>query len=208
MKIIEERASISPDVEKAVKAAVDSSYYVEVHTVVLTNIDFTDAFEKVVEEKMIAEQEKLKAEYEKEKAIIKAEQELETAKLQADAKLYAAQQDAEAKKAVALAEAVATSSKIAKLAESLGYKVETICALEERTEVKIQQVQKLDANGKPITGEDGKPIYEDKEVEIPYKNPDRADGLWISDVVAGYEIEWDKDDTEGKQLILEYLKYL
>lgn len=166
--IIENRGAVGEEVTTAVKNAL-KGYYVTVNTVVLTNIDFTDAFEKIVEEKMIAEQEKLKAQYEKEKAIIKAEQDLEVAKKDAEAKLYAAQQDAEAKKAIALAEAVSASSKIAKLAESLGYTVE-----EQTSAIKTG------------TGEEQK-------------------------VITGYVITWDKngtEDTEGKKLLLEYLKYL
>ncbi len=62
MNIIETRAKISPLVEETIKGAVDEEYCVEIVAVVLTNIDFSDAFEKTVEDKMIAEQEKLKAE--------------------------------------------------------------------------------------------------------------------------------------------------
>lgn len=120
--IIENREKVGQEVTRVVTDALDG-YYILVNTVALTNIDFSDAFEATVEQKMIAEQEQLKAQYEKEKAIIKAEQDLEVAKKAADAALYQANKDAEAKKAIALAEAVATSSKIAKLAESLGYDV-------------------------------------------------------------------------------------
>jgi len=73
MKIIETRASISPEVERVIKSEVDDKYYVTVTAVNLTNIDFTDEFEKSVEDKVIAEQQK-------EAAITKAEQELEVAK--------------------------------------------------------------------------------------------------------------------------------
>ena len=70
MEIIETRSSISPTVENTIKAAVNEEYCVDIVAVVLTNIDFSDAFEKTVEDKMIAEQEKLKAQYEKETAIV------------------------------------------------------------------------------------------------------------------------------------------
>ena len=80
MNIIETRSDISPQVEQDIKNAIDENYFVTINTVVLTNIDFSAAFEKIVEDKMIAEQEKLKAEYEKETAIINAEKELEVAK--------------------------------------------------------------------------------------------------------------------------------
>lgn len=123
MNIIETRAHISPEVEDTVKQAIDSNYYVTVNTVVLTNIDFSDAFEKTVEDKMIAEQEKLKAQYEKETAIINADKELEVSKKQAEAKIELAKADAEAQKLVASAEAYATKIKIVELARSMGYTV-------------------------------------------------------------------------------------
>ncbi|MDE7256897.1 MAG: hypothetical protein K2N50_02940, partial [Clostridia bacterium] len=123
MEIIENRAKITVDVENDVKAAIDKDYYAYINTVVLTNIDFTDAFEKTVEDKMIAEQEKLKAEYEKETAIINAEKEFEVAKKQAEAKIEVAKADAEAQKLIASAEAYATKIKIVELARSMGYTV-------------------------------------------------------------------------------------
>ena len=121
MEIIETRASISPMVEESIKLAVDENYYVDIVTVVLTNIDFSDAFEQTVEDKMIAEQEKLKAEYEKETAIVNAEKELEVAKLQAEAKLALAKADAEAQIAIAEAEAKAIKLKSIEVARAMGF---------------------------------------------------------------------------------------
>ena len=46
MDIIANRASISPAVEVVIKDAVGEEYYVNIVTIVLTNIDFSDAFEK------------------------------------------------------------------------------------------------------------------------------------------------------------------
>lgn len=123
MEVIENRAEATEKVEKAVKEAIDTSYYAYINTVVLTNIDFTDAFEKTVEDKMIAEQEKLKAQYEKETAIINADKEFEVAKKQAEAKIEVAKADAEAQKLIASAEAYATKIKIVELARSMGYNV-------------------------------------------------------------------------------------
>lgn len=91
MDIIANRASISPEVELAIKEAVGDNYYVSITAVVLTNIDFSDAFEKAVEDKMIAEQAKLKAEYDNETKIAKAEAD-------AQALMIAAQAEAEANK--------------------------------------------------------------------------------------------------------------
>lgn len=89
MNIIANRASISPEVEAAVKAAVDENYFVSVEAVVLTNIDFSDSFEKAVEEKMVAEQAKLKADYDNETKLAKAKADAEALKIQAEAEAEA-----------------------------------------------------------------------------------------------------------------------
>lgn len=123
MNIIETRSTISPLVEDTIKNAVNEEYCVDIVAVVLTNIDFSDAFEKTVEDKMIAEQEKLKAEYEKETAIVNAEKELEVAKLQAQAKLEKAKADAEAQIEVARAEAQAVKLKSVEVARALGFAI-------------------------------------------------------------------------------------
>lgn len=123
MNIIETRSTISPLVEETIKNAVNEEYCVDIVAVVLTNIDFSDAFEKTVEDKMIAEQEKLKAEYEKETAIVNAQKELEVAKLQAQAKLEKAKADAEAQIEVARAEAQAVKLKSIEVARALGFTI-------------------------------------------------------------------------------------
>jgi regulator of protease activity HflC (stomatin/prohibitin superfamily) len=112
MDIIANRATISPEVETAIKDAIGEEYFVNVNAVVLTNIDFSDAFEQAVEDKMIAEQAKLKAEYENQtkvaqaaaeaEAKLKAAQaEIEIAKAKAEALKIAAEAEAEANKTVA-----------------------------------------------------------------------------------------------------------
>ena len=111
MDIIANRASISPAVEEAIKAAVGEEYFVNIVAVVITNIDFSDAFEQAVEDKMIAEQAKLKADYENDTKIAKAEAdaaaklkaaqaEIDIAKAQAEALKIAAQAEAEANKLI------------------------------------------------------------------------------------------------------------
>lgn len=89
MDIIADRASMSPAVEDNIREAIGADYYVNIVSVVLTNIDFSDTFESAVEEKMVAEQQQLKAEYENKTKIAQAQAE-------AEAKLIAAQADAEA----------------------------------------------------------------------------------------------------------------
>lgn len=104
-ELIQKRGTISPEVETNIREAITNDYYINISTVVLTNIDFSDAFEKSVEDKMIAEQEKLKAQYENEKAIAKAEADLVIAKKEAEAILERAKQEAMAKEELAKAEA-------------------------------------------------------------------------------------------------------
>ena len=116
MNIIQKRAEFSTNVSEAVREGISADYYVNVKDVVLTNIDFTDEFEKSVEAKVIAEQEK-------QAAITKAEGELEVAKLDAQKKIEAARGDAEAQKIVAQATAEAATYKIIELARTLGYDV-------------------------------------------------------------------------------------
>ena len=88
MNIIANRSQLSPDAEELVKSALGEEYYINVVSVSLTNIDFSDQFETAVEDKMIAEQAKLKAEYENEKKVAQAE---------ADAKAKILSAEAEAK---------------------------------------------------------------------------------------------------------------
>ncbi len=168
MNIIETRSTISPLVEETIKSAVNEEYCVEIVAVVLTNIDFSDAFEKTVEDKMIAEQEKLKAEYEKATAIVNAQKELEVAKLEAQAKLEKAKADAEAQIEVARAEAQSVKLKSIEVARALGFTV----------------------NEKKITGDDGVAAV---EYEIDFTGKSEAEIQLISDYLKYIEYlgKWD-----------------
>ena len=104
MDIIAQRASISPAVEDAIKDAIGEEYFVKVNTVVLSNIDFSDAFEQAVEDKMIAEQAKLKADYENEKKVAAAEADAAAKLKEAQAQIEIAQAAADAKLKEALAQ--------------------------------------------------------------------------------------------------------
>ena len=107
MDIIAQRAQISPAVEDAIKDAIGAEYFVNVNTVVLSNIDFSDAFEQAVEDKMIAEQTKLKADYENQTKVAQAEAEAEAQLKKAQAEIDIAKAEAEAKKIAAEGEAAA-----------------------------------------------------------------------------------------------------
>jgi regulator of protease activity HflC (stomatin/prohibitin superfamily) len=105
MDIIADRASVSPAVEQAIKDAIGEEYCVNVQTVELINIDFSDAFDQAVEKKMIAEQEKLQAEYQNEQKIAQAKAEADAQIKKAEAEKEIAKAEAEAKKVQAEAEA-------------------------------------------------------------------------------------------------------
>ncbi len=183
MDIISERATMSPLVEESIKTAISDKYFVTISTVVLANIDFSDAFEKAVEDKMIAEQNQLRAEYENaakiaaaeaeaEAAIQKAkgeaeakltaaQAEIEIAKAKAEAKIAQAQGDADAQLKLAQAEATALKLKSIEIARALGFTVNMV----------------------EIQGEDGSTLIE-------------------------YEIDFEGKSAEEIKLITEYLKYI
>lgn len=180
MEIIESRAQITVAVENDVKAAIDEDYYAYINTVVLTNIDFTDAFEKTVEDKMIAEQEKLKAEYEKQTAIINAEKELEVSKKQAEAKIVAANADAQAQVLVAQAEADALKAKSIEVARMLGFDI-------KESEV-TEDVKETNADGTETVTQVTKKVY-----TIDFTGKDAAEIKLISEYLkyTAYLDKWD-----------------
>ena len=168
MDIISDRASMSPRVEEAIKKAIADEYHVTIATVVLTNIDFSDAFEKAVEDKMIAEQKQLQAEYENMTKIAAAEAEakaavqkaegeaqaklkeaqaqIEIAKATAEAKLIAAQADKEAQIEIARAQAIALQIKSVEVAKALGFTVNENAVTDEDGNESIEYV--IDFTGK------------------------------------------------------------
>lgn len=127
MDIISDRASMSPKVEEAIINAIADKYFVSVSTVVLTNIDFSDAFERAVEDKMIAEQKQLQAEYENQMNIAKAEAEakaaIQKAEGEAMAKLIAAEAERDAQVELARADAIAIQLKSVEIARALGFNI-------------------------------------------------------------------------------------
>lgn len=162
MDIIANRAQMSPAVEDAIKTAIGESYYVNVAAVVLTDITFTDAFELAVEEKMIAEQAKLKAEYENQTKIAQAEAEaaaklkaaeaeIEIAKAQAAAKLEATTANAKAVLIQAEADANALNIQTIQVAKMLGLTV---------------LVEETDESGNVITTEKIKPGMSTEEASL------------------------------------------
>ncbi len=122
-KLIEQRNSISSTVESEISTAIGDKYYVTFNSAVLTDITFSDAFEAAVEAKMMAQQEKLQAQYENEKKKEQAETALYVAEQEARALVAKAEAEAEAQVAVAQAEARAIMLKSVEVARMLGYTV-------------------------------------------------------------------------------------
>ena len=122
-KLIEERNMISPKVEEVISEAIGDKYYVTFNSAVLTDITFSEAFEQAVEAKMMAQQEKLQAQYENEKKKEQAEAALYVAEQEAKALLARAQAEADAQVAIAEAEARSIMLKSVEIARMLGYTV-------------------------------------------------------------------------------------
>lgn len=91
MDIIAKRSEMGPLVNNTIATAIGENYFVKIVSVEIVNIDFSDAFEKAVEDKMIAEQNQLKQQYENEAKVAKS-------KADAEAKIVAAEAEAKANK--------------------------------------------------------------------------------------------------------------
>ena len=183
MDIISDRASMSPQVEEAIKNSIADKYFVTISTVVLTNIDFSDAFERAVEEKMIAEQNQLRAEYENAAKIAAAEAEakaaIEKAQGEAEAKLKAAEAEIQIAKAQA-------EAKIAKAQGEADAQLKIAQA--EATALKLKSIEIARALGFTV-----------KEAVL-----DNADGTQSIE----YEIDFEGKSVEEIKLITDYLKYI
>ena len=122
--LISARSALSSSIEALIISEIEArDMPVTIVAVYLTDFAFSDAFEAAVEAKMIADQQRLKAETEKQIAIIQAQQQLETTILQAQSALEQARGEANAIIAIAQAEATALSSKIVDVARTLGLPV-------------------------------------------------------------------------------------
>lgn len=102
--LIESRASVSKQIQDILVEEV-SVYNIEVVSASIENIDFTDSFTNAVEEKQVAEQNKLKAQTEQEQknleAAAEAERKVIAAQADSDTAIIAAQADAEVAKIAA-----------------------------------------------------------------------------------------------------------
>jgi len=95
MEIVETRAFLSQEMHSRLNS-IASQFHVTITAVALEEVEFSDAFERAVEQRMIAEQAMMQAEFERDRAIVLAEQQREVAAIEADAILLKATADAEA----------------------------------------------------------------------------------------------------------------
>lgn len=102
--LIESRASVSRQIQDILVTEV-SVYNIEIVSASIENIDFTDSFTNAVEEKQVAEQNKLKAQTEQEQknleAAAEAERKVIAAQADSDTAIIAAKADAEVAKIAA-----------------------------------------------------------------------------------------------------------
>lgn len=102
--LVSERTNLASAIEEELTSKL-ALFNVELVSTSIEDMDFTDAFTNAVEEKQVAQQNKLRAETEAERLKIEAEAEAEVkrieAQAQADAKLIQAEAEAEANRKVA-----------------------------------------------------------------------------------------------------------
>lgn len=98
-QLIGQRGALSAQVEEVLTASL-ANYHINVVSTSLSDIDFTDAFTNAVEQKQVAEQNKLRAKTEQEQALIEANAAAEKQRIKAQADADAAIISAEADKKV------------------------------------------------------------------------------------------------------------
>lgn len=104
MQAVEQRSALSGDAQISVQS-IEATYPIDIASVIIKDISFSDAFEASIELKVKAEQEKLTSKTQSEKAVLEAERDATIRRTQADANLYAAEKEAEAERLRADAEA-------------------------------------------------------------------------------------------------------
>ena len=200
MKIIETRAAISPEVEQSIKLAVGDRYYATVTAVNLTNIDFTPEFEKSVEDKVIAEQQK-------EAAITKAEQELEVAKLEAQAQIEAARGDAESQKIIAQATAEAMALKLVEFSRSIGFTIDETYLYTEETEIRNYQTSEIISS--QILEKESKEKLSTGSILKTEEEKNMITKITTTLLGTEYSIQYDETHTKDDlKIAMEFIKYL
>ena len=103
--LVGQRANLAAAIEVELAAKLEG-FNIELVSTSIEDMDFTDAFTTAVEEKQVAQQNKLRAETEAERIKIEAEAQAEVKRIQAqaeaDARLIAAEAEAEANRRIAV----------------------------------------------------------------------------------------------------------
>jgi len=98
--LITERAKVGAEIAKGLEEKV-SSYGIDVREFNIVNFDFSEAFNKAIEEKQVAQQELIRVRTEQEQLVVKAEAAAKAAEAQARAILVQAEAQAEANRMLA-----------------------------------------------------------------------------------------------------------
>ncbi|SUO96799.1 SPFH domain-containing protein [Suttonella ornithocola] len=111
LKAVQTREQLNHDVQEAVTRALSPYSYLKIHSVQIENIDFSDAYEQTIEDRMKAEVEVERYKQNLEREKVEAEIAVTRAKASADARVKAAEGEAKAITLRADAEAKAITQK-------------------------------------------------------------------------------------------------
>ncbi|MCL2301393.1 MAG: prohibitin family protein [Firmicutes bacterium] len=98
--LITERAKVGAEIAQGLEAKV-STYGIEVREFNIVNFDFSEAFNKAIEEKQVAQQQLIRVRTEEEQRVVKAEAAAKAAESEAQAILVKAEAQAEANRKLA-----------------------------------------------------------------------------------------------------------
>ena len=116
--LVTDREALALDTSSKLREEMES-YGINIISVSLEDIDFTDAYTNAVEAKQVAEQNKLRVATEEATLTAQAQQEAERKKIGADTQLYTAQQQADAQAYEIRIKAEAEAEANRKVAESI-----------------------------------------------------------------------------------------
>lgn len=192
--VINNRSEISANISQTVENSLNNGYYVNLKTIVLTNIDFTDDFEAAVAAKVAAAQEAEKAKNEAEKAKTEAEAAKAVAILQAEA---------EAESSLAKANAAAEVARIKAEADQTVAKIEADTALYAGQKNAAIAIQKLAG----INGWSVVTITEDSNNTPDYSLDDIITYKLVKYVGNDYVAVTADELAKGVEKLIEVYKY-
>jgi hypothetical protein len=202
-ELIKKRAEVAVEIEELLTINL-ARYNIDVSSTAIENMDFTDSFTAAVEAKVVAEQNKIKAEKENEQALAKAENDKLIAIKNAEAQAAANIEAANAAAAIVRIEAEAAEYQgqkeaaiaLQRLASINGWTVVTESTAEV---VKVPKYTVVDGTKIPVyeKDKDGKDIVATEEVVVITTVHKLVD-------VNGNEVSPDKIEEGAKKLIEYY----